>query len=497
MLPDCVCNFQKCGSVPVSECRLVARMMQIMRFRPCNELTGRDALDVLQAWPASTPIAALHSQQRPHTAARWSILATPTGRIRAQADHITTFGDVPVDAGRGALDTLHAIDQHRRLMTPDSQAPPFAGWLLSLSYELGELLEPAVVSTREHQRPAGVVVDACWCPDALVHDRMTGQWWQCGHPTIPGRHKTTGPPLSTIGELTSVPPADSWSTQVAQAIKAIHRGDIFQVNLTRQLCAAVQGDPRTLAIAALQEPQAVFGCLLEPPPGAPEAGTIVSLSPELFFSIDAGGRITTRPIKGTLPADEPWQTLRDSQKDEAELHMIVDLMRNDLGRVCQTGTIEVTCPRMIESHPTVHHGVAEVQGQIRPDATLVDLLRATFPAGSITGAPKIRAMQIIRAFEPAPRGMYCGAIGMLGPGHVTTLSVAIRTAHLCESSVCNGWSGTLHYGVGCGIVADSDPHQELIESQDKARVLVRTLSASVSQSCDQPIDAVACSQSHA
>ncbi|MEO0515280.1 MAG: chorismate-binding protein, partial [Planctomycetota bacterium] len=165
--------------------------------------------------------------------------------------------------------------------------------------------------------------------------------------------------------------------------------------------------------------------------------------------------------------------LRDAEKDAAELNMIIDLLRNDLGRVCDYGSVRVTQPRTVESHPTVHHGVATVTGRLHVERSLRHLLRATFPGGSITGAPKVRAMQIIDELEPVARGPYCGAIGyaQLEPTAATTarLSIAIRTLLIDREA------GRLNFSVGGGIVADSDPAAEYDETLDKAEAMLRAL----------------------
>jgi para-aminobenzoate synthetase component 1 len=201
----------------------------------------------------------------------------------------------------------------------------------------------------------------------------------------------------------------------------------------------------------------------------------VSLSPELLLDVDAAARrVVTRPIKGTRPSAATAQELLDSAKDTAELNMIVDLMRNDLGRVCAYGSVGVPRPRTIESHPTVHHGVAEVAGRLRPGVGLVELLRAVFPGGSVTGAPKIRAMQIIDELEAVRRGPYCGAIGYVSGCGRLGLNVAIRTIALTGGRPDRAWghlTGTLDYGVGGGIVADSEPVAEYRETMDKAAIL--------------------------
>ena len=159
--------------------------------------------------------------------------------------------------------------------------------------------------------------------------------------------------------------------------------------------------------------------------------------------------------------------LRRSAKDQAELNMIVDLERNDLGRVCEIGSVKVTEPRVIEEHPTVYHGAATIEGMLRPDVSLVDLLRATFPGGSITGAPKIRAMQIIDELEPTRRGPYCGAIGYLSVDGHMQFNIAIRTMIVKD--------GLIHIPVGGGIVADSDPASEYEETLVKAAAMFDAL----------------------
>ena len=184
------------------------------------------------------------------------------------------------------------------------------------------------------------------------------------------------------------------------------------------------------------------------------------MSPELLLDVDgATRRVVTRPIKGTRPRRVDRRELIESEKDAAELHMIVDLMRNDLGRVCRYGSIRVPRARTIETHGRVHHGVGEVVGTLREGVGLGELLRATFPAGSVTGAPKIRAMQIIEELEPVTRGPYCGAMGFISGDGSVRLNVAIRTA------VVTG--AVIDYAVGGGIVADSDPAAEYQESLDK------------------------------
>jgi para-aminobenzoate synthetase component I len=263
-------------------------------------------------------------------------------------------------------------------------------------------------------------------------------------------------------------PADRYLDGVAAVLDAIGAGDVFQVNLTQRLTARWRGDAVSLYRALRAESRAAYGACL------PELG-IASVSPETFLEVTSG-LVTTRPIKGTRPRDvEPAldaalaDDLATAVKDRAENVMVVDLERNDLGRVCVPGSVVVPQLTAVEAHPTVWHLVSTVRGELRPEVGYGELLRASFPCGSITGAPKVAAMRLIDTLEPVTRGWYCGAIGFLSAGAVS-LSVAIRTATLQPD-------GQVDYGAGGGIVADSDPQAELAESLDKAVAFLRAVRA--------------------
>ena len=209
--------------------------------------------------------------------------------------------------------------------------------------------------------------------------------------------------------------------------------------------------------------------------GLGEGAAVVSASPERFLRLGADGRVETRPIKGTRPrradaaADAAEaRALLDSAKDRAENLMIVDLLRNDIGRVCAVGSVRVPVLCGLESFASVHHLVSVVEGRLAPGRTAVDLLRACFPGGSVTGAPKVRAMEIIAELEPARRGPYCGSIAWLGADGGMDSSIIIRT-------LCIGASGRVAAQAGGGIVADSDPAAEHEESLTKAAALLRAL----------------------
>jgi para-aminobenzoate synthetase component 1 len=256
----------------------------------------------------------------------------------------------------------------------------------------------------------------------------------------------------------------SYLAAVRRALEYIAAGDIFQVNLSQRFSAEGAFDPRDLFERLRRRSPAPFSALLTWGDCA-----LVSASPEWFYQT-RGDRIVTRPIKGTRPRGTTEHEdarlaaeLLASGKDRAELIMIVDLERNDLGRVCEFGSVRVIDALAIESFAQVHHLVATVEGRLRPEQGPVDVIRAVFPGGSITGAPKIRAMQIIDELEPTRRGPYTGAIGYFSRGGSSAFNIAIRTM-IVEGN-------RLSFQVGGGIVADSDPEAEFEETLHKGRAL--------------------------
>ena len=253
---------------------------------------------------------------------------------------------------------------------------------------------------------------------------------------------------------------------VERALEYIRAGDVFQVNLSQRFsCRDIGGpicrpDPLTLHRRLRERCPAPYSAYFQWGEIA-----VLSASPELFFETD-GRRIVTRPVKGTRPRggtpaidERHARELLASPKDRAELAMIVDLERNDLGRVCEYGSVRVIDPMTVETFAQVHHLVATVEGTLRDGVGPVDIVRATFPGGSVTGAPKIRAMEIIDELEPSRRGPYTGSIGYFSRGGTSAFNIAIRTL------VVEG--DRVHYQVGGGIVADSDPEAEYLETLDK------------------------------
>ena len=262
----------------------------------------------------------------------------------------------------------------------------------------------------------------------------------------------------TVGEWRASWSESEYAAAVDAVRAAIAEGDVYQVNLVQHLCAQFDGDPAGLAhsLAPLRP--------LEPEPLAGGGWTIVSASPELLLQ-RRGRRVRTSPIKGTRPAGLPVE----SAKDAAEHVMIVDLERNDLSRVCAAGTVrwpELLAERQLAG---VSHLVATVEGELRAEVTLTELLDAVLPGGSVTGGPKIAALDLIAALEPVGRGASMGALGRIHPNGDVDLALTIRTFAVAE--------GLLHLWVGGGIVWDSDPILEVEESWVKARPLLAAIGA--------------------
>jgi len=258
---------------------------------------------------------------------------------------------------------------------------------------------------------------------------------------------------------------------VSKVREYIYAGDIFQANISQRFEAPLDEPAWSLYRRLRRHNPSPFAAFLDLPGVA-----VVSASPERFLQVDPSGRVETRPIKGTRargfgPEHDAAlaQALTESAKDRAENLMIVDLMRNDLSRVCLAGSVRVSELFTLERYATVHHLVSTVVGDLAPGTDALDLLRAAFPGGSITGAPKLRAMEIIAECEPSRRGVYCGCIGYWSLTGALDTSIAIRTAVVRD--------GRVYFSAGGGIVADSVPEQEYRETLDKARATIDVLAA--------------------
>lgn len=343
-------------------------------------------------------------------------------------------------------------------MTKDSICPEGTGWVGCVAYELGRQIEPRVaVNQRANER--------AW-PTAM---------WGKLKPTPAG---AAGPRQGfELGNFSSNLGRKKYCEAVARAIEYIRAGDIYQVNLAHRLSASFRGSARELAARLFEVTDPKFGGYLEFDDASGMQRAIISLSPELFFKVDHKSRvITTSPMKGTRAIEQAHE-LEGSRKDQAELAMIVDLMRNDLGRVCELGSVHVEQEREIELHGTGGDGVAQttatISGTLRAKVGVPEILKQLMPGGSITGTPKIRAMQIIEELEPSVRGPYCGTIGMIDARGNAVFSIGIRTLCITGCGPAPGVfdSAVADYFAGAGIVADSVPEQEWRETLDKAWML--------------------------
>ncbi len=441
-------------------------------------------LQALQRWPSDERVLLLHSGRPEARWSRYSMLARADGAYRFVAD-VTKAGRSEWVGEPQTCPVAPDQWKHRPLRDLEQVlADRESLWVGYLGYDLGRYIEKLPTIAKDDR--GWPIVQMQRCPGWLVHDNVTGQWRACGtwsdleHSNMPD---LPAMPVNTARFHADTPEPltdrDTHEHAVARALQYIAAGDIFQVNLTQRFTSHCQGDPRALYHRLAQQSPAWYGAYLELEDAQnggdsrQPARTIACNSPELFFSLDEKRNVITRPIKGTRPARVDPRELMDSAKDHAELTMIVDLLRNDLGRVCAYGSVKVPQPRVIESHPTVHHTAATVTGTLHPSKTLIDLLRAVMPGGSITGAPKVRAMQIIDELEPVRRGPYTGAIGYI---HRDTarFNIAIRTL-LIETG--QDGHGHVDYAVGGGIVADSTPPGEYQESLDKAAAMMHALTA--------------------
>jgi|AMFO01.1.fsa_nt_gi aminodeoxychorismate synthase, component I, bacterial clade len=421
----------------------------------------------------------------------WSFLASdPFRTLVARGDRVLLDGRPVADDPLNLL----AGELARWAVTPDPDLPPLqtgaVGWL---GYDLVRRLERIPPHRRDDMGFPDLALGFCDVVACFHRGRREGWILSSGHPerTPATRERRARRRAAWLKALlddapraVAVPPPpdrppvvtgnlagrDDYLRRVETVLEHIRAGDIYQANFTHRLATDLPpgDDPWSLYLRLRARTPAPFAAFVR-------VGDLVlaSASPERFLLL-RGDRVETRPIKGTRPrgadpaADaELAAALRASGKDRAENVMIVDLLRNDLGRACRPGSVVVPDLCALESHPTVHHLVSTVTGRLRPGLGAVDLLRAAFPGGSVTGAPKIRAMEIIADLEPTARGPYTGSIGYLSAGGDMDTSIVIRTFCL------RGRRVTLQ--TGGGIVADSDPAAEWEESLLKARALLDAL----------------------
>jgi len=422
--------------------------------------------------------------------ARYHILGLHPWFVLQAKNHtwVCKRGNTEISASGSPLDAVRSILQANAVSEQNGCGPAQAGLFGYLGYELSRHIESLPCTS----------LDTTGLPDmylaapsiVLTQEVHSGRTWLhlpiWDHAKAPGLHErqnlcalwihNTQQPRAEDHTCQAPMPRSSLSRDqylraVETILEYIRSGHVYQVNLSQRLVQPFQGDPFDLFSDLFARNPAPFYAYIQT-----GGHQVISTSPERFLTVH-NGRVETRPIKGTRPrgkdADQDQalaKELQESPKDGAELAMIVDLMRNDLGRVCAPGSVQVCEHKRLEAYDNVFHLVSIVQGRLEPEYDLVDLIQATFPGGSITGCPKIRAMEIIDELEPFQRHVYTGSIGYLGFNGRLDLSIAIRTAVVSQ--------GCLVYSVGGGVVMDSDPEQEYQETWHKGRTFAQVLTAS-------------------
>jgi para-aminobenzoate synthetase component 1 len=458
------------------------------------EIAASRPIDVAEAF-RDLPGLALLESARPGRNARWTFLsADPMAVLTEPTAGADPFADARLLLGRLAAGAPEGLGD-------DAIVPPFLGGLMGyLGYELGDVLERLPSPQADDQGlPRLRLALHDW---TIAWDRRTGGAWLAGRALDGDEARLARRLDEVLGRILGI--ADGRSTAAGfvddrplelafrssldraayeagvQAVRErIARGEIYQANLTRRLSTAFDGDPWPLYRRLRTGDPSLFSAFLDVGPGAPGHETargsaparpraILSASPEPFLAVSRDGLVSTDPIKGTRPRGRTREKdralareLLTSAKDRAENVMIVDVLRNDLGRVCRPGTVRVRRLCRLERTAAVQHLVSTVTGRLAANRDAFDLLGAAFPGGSITGAPKIRAMEILRELEPTRRGPYTGALGWMGPDGAMSTSILIRTL------VADGTNLTLH--VGGGITWGSDPAAEWEETVAKAR----------------------------
>jgi anthranilate synthase component 1 len=447
--------------------------------RPRPLPAGLDLLALHRLAPARYPML-LESVAGGNALSRWDLLFIASGEgIELGADGVARDLDgAAVDGG-----FLHALDAAWRAAPSDAgpEALPFrGGWALYLSYELAGEIEP-VLALPPPPGPLPVAL-ALRCPGVVARDRESGAclaWIEAGHDALWLALD------ADLARLEALPALPAWHTparvqedepqRFLDGVDRVHEylraGDVFQVNLSRGWRAHFDSPPDAAAwYARLREANpAPFAGLL-----AQAGWAMASSSPERLVSV-RGDVVQTRPIAGTRPrlaGEDEAARIREligHPKERAEHVMLIDLERNDLGRVCTPGSVEVDELMVVESYTHVHHIVSNVRGRLREGATPGEVIAAVFPGGTITGCPKVRCMQVIAELEGRGRGAYTGSLGYLNRDGDLDLNILIRSAWLAGD--------TLELRAGAGLVVDSVAEAELDETRAKARGLLRALGA--------------------
>ncbi|WP_038038748.1 MULTISPECIES: aminodeoxychorismate synthase component I [unclassified Thioalkalivibrio] len=432
---------------------------------------------------ASDPWAVFLDSGRPGSeAGRYDILTSDPGTTLVTKGGFTEIRTRGGKLRRSRADPFTLLREQMGDRESDRVSLPFGGGAVGwFSYDLARRIEQLPAHARDDEALPEMAVgiyDWALVVDHQEHrswlvshgrERTTHrQWWRLLHRFSASKPRINRDPFRVIGPVTSNFDAKGYSDAFARVHAYIRDGDCYQVNLAQRFSAPARGDGWGAYTVLRERSPAPFSAFLNTP-----YAQILSVSPERFLQVTAGV-VETRPIKGTRPrgsspeADSEWaRELSQSEKDRAENLMIVDLLRNDLGRVCQAGSVRVPSLFAVEGFSNVHHLVSTVTGKLNDDQDAIGLLRACFPGGSITGAPKIRAMQIIEELEPQRRGLYCGSIGYIGYEGQMDVNIAIRTMIYNQ--------GEIRCWAGGGIVFDSTEAAEFQETLDKATAMLSVL----------------------
>jgi anthranilate synthase component I len=411
--------------------------------------------------------------------ARFDILPIASGEaLRLAADG--RLSGPHSAAAPGFLAALESWWTAERTPPTGARLPFSGGWLVYLGYEVAAEIEPRLVLPNS---PDSTVALALRTPAAWIRDRQSGEAWVVAEPGQEALLDRFALDVRSIGGGLRPDPMQSFEIEeedparfeaaVVRALEFIAAGDVYQANLSRRWQGRARG---ALEAAALYRRlrtanPSPFAALLRDGDFA-----VISSSPERLVSVQ-GDRIATRPIAGTRPRGASPErdaaliaSLLGNEKERAEHVMLIDLERNDLGKVCAAGSVQVDEFMAVESYAHVHHIVSNVSGRKPPDVSPIQILRAVFPGGTITGCPKVRCMQIIAELEAVGRGAYTGTLGYLNRDGSCDFNILIRTI--------TAQGSTLSFRAGAGIVADSSPAHELAETRAKAEGLLRALRAS-------------------
>lgn len=411
------------------------------------------------------------------------LVANPIATIVTEGDITTVIEGSVTKTSKN--DPFNLLNQLLKKYKTKDIGVPFAGGALGyFSYDLGRRIEVIEDKNTPENIPEmmlgiydwAVVVDHSKQKTILISHgtaEQTKENWQ----DICRLFGTTYPDAGSSFTATSDTLCNFTKQQYLEAFSQIKRyiraGDCYQVNLAQRFMANVKGDSWVAYKKLRSISPAPFMAFMQLPHRECDSFQVLSNSPERFIQV-IGNHVETRPIKGTRPRAKTLtqdlanaKALQASIKDQAENLMIVDLLRNDIGKTCETGSVKVDKLFQLQSFANVHHLVSTVTAKLKHNTTVIDVLKGCFPGGSITGAPKVRAMEIIEELEPNRRGVYCGAIGYIGFDGKMDTNIAIRTAVICK--------GNLSYYAGGGIVADSDGTKEYLETLDKASTMIELL----------------------